>query len=524
MFQKIRTVLFWLHLVLGVLGGIFIFCMSVSGTLIAFEKQIIAWMESGQRYVTVPAGGVQLEPEVLIAKVQEAKPNLPISGLTMFSDPALAARFNTGGRGSQGQLYVNPYTAEITGEGDNTTRGVFRFLISFHRWFALPNTHIFVADDVHPPGQPHPISYKDVGEWVNAIAVLMFLVIILTGVFIWIPRRWTWRALKPITTFDTSLKGKARDWNWHNVLGIWSLPVILFITLTGTVIAHTWAGNLLYTLTGNTPPAPRGAGAPGGAGGPGQGQSAPAQRTPRAEGGEGGEPRGRRNRGEGATADGRAPRTEGAMTEGGSATSAPAAPAPRGEGTARAEGGGGEARASGGKAAGGPAPKINVTGQNAMWAAAKKQVAGWQFISLQLSANPRGDAEFTIDRGNGTQPYLTDTLTLNRSTAAVEKWAPYDSQNAGQKLRRWARFGHTGEAFGLFGQFIAFLGALATAVLVYTGIFLTWRRFFGKHITTPPTKASPGTAATAAKSKVTADISEPASAVAAERTPSPAKS
>ncbi|NJM54172.1 MAG: PepSY domain-containing protein [Blastocatellia bacterium] len=48
--------------------------------------------------------------------------------------------------------------------------------------------------------------------------------------------------------------GKARDFNWHNVIGFWSSLILIILTLTAAVISYQWAGNLLYILTGNEIP------------------------------------------------------------------------------------------------------------------------------------------------------------------------------------------------------------------------------------------------------------------------------
>src|SRR6185437_7413848 len=83
---------------------------------------------------------------------------------------------------------------------------------------------------------------------------LAFLWLALTGVYLWWPRSWTWRALKTSLVFSTRLRGKARDWNWHNVIGFWSSSVLLVLTLTAAVMSYPWANDLLYTLTGGEPP------------------------------------------------------------------------------------------------------------------------------------------------------------------------------------------------------------------------------------------------------------------------------
>jgi uncharacterized iron-regulated membrane protein len=40
--------------------------------------------------------------------------------------------------------------------------------------------------------------------------------------------------------FDGRLRGRARDFNWHNVIGIWCARVLLVVILTGLVIYHRW--------------------------------------------------------------------------------------------------------------------------------------------------------------------------------------------------------------------------------------------------------------------------------------------
>jgi uncharacterized iron-regulated membrane protein len=56
--------------------------------------------------------------------------------------------------------------------------------------------------------------------------------------------------------FRGGLKGKARDFNWHNVIGMWSAVPLFFIVLGGVMISYPWATNLLYQVTGSPVPPP----------------------------------------------------------------------------------------------------------------------------------------------------------------------------------------------------------------------------------------------------------------------------
>jgi uncharacterized iron-regulated membrane protein len=120
---------------------------------------------------------------------------------------------------------------------------------------------------------------------------------------------------------------------------------------------------------------------------------------------------------------------------------------------------------------------VNWDGLDQAWAKGEQQVAGWKSIRVQGSANVNAPFTFNIDRGDGTQPQLRGTLTVN-STGAVMNWADFSSNSTGQRLRQLARFTHTGETLGVWGQTIAGVATLGGAVMVYTGMALSWRRFF----------------------------------------------
>jgi uncharacterized iron-regulated membrane protein len=58
-----------------------------------------------------------------------------------------------------------------------------------------------------------------------------------SGVYLWWPKQWTWRHLRPAVWFRRGLAGKARDWNWHNTLGLWCAAPLLIVVLTGVVMS-----------------------------------------------------------------------------------------------------------------------------------------------------------------------------------------------------------------------------------------------------------------------------------------------
>ncbi len=229
-----RKTLFWLHLIAGILGGIVIFIMCVTGAALSFEKNILENVEYKQRFVNV--GETRLSQQEILGKVVEQRPNAKPASMAVSSTPKAAVNVSLG---REGTLFVDPYTGVITGEGNKGVRAFFGTMTDLHRWIALS-------------GDQRPI-----GKAITGACNLMFLFLAISGVYIWMPRKFSWRHLRPVMWFRSTKSGKARDFNWHNTIGFWSSLVLVILTITAAVISYQWAGNLLYTLTGNAVPTPQ---------------------------------------------------------------------------------------------------------------------------------------------------------------------------------------------------------------------------------------------------------------------------
>ncbi|MGE3277869.1 MAG: PepSY-associated TM helix domain-containing protein [Vicinamibacterales bacterium] len=412
--MSFRKLLFWTHLVAGVITGVVIFIMSFTGAALALQPQILEWAERDMRTVSVPAGADWLGPEALLARVAEARPAERPTGLTREHDPAAAVAVtlapraeedaDAGGgprrRGPQTTVYVDPYTGALLGQVDQTSfaRRFFRVNTDWHRWLAVEG------------------DGRNAARWVTGVSNAAFLVLAITGLYIWIPRVWTATAFKAVTFFRGGLSGKARDFNWHNVIGLWTGVVIAVLSFTGMCISFPKTYDLIYAVTGIERPA-----------GPG-----------RADGG----------------------------------------PGARADGGARPVRGGGPGRQADGPIEPGPralqrqAPRLDAS-----WALAEQQMPSWRSIAMRLPEGRGADVSFTMNDRDRLNPMARSTLTVNAATVAVAEWQPYEGTTTGQRLRTWMRFGHTGELWGLPGQIIAGIASAGGCVLVWTGIALAWRRF-----------------------------------------------
>jgi uncharacterized iron-regulated membrane protein len=252
--MTLRKFLFWCHLAAGVSAGIVIFIMSVTGALLTYERQIIAWADTRQYRAAPPsAGASRLPMEAIIAKAYDAEPATAFTTVVVRADTSAPVGLGSGQR----MLYLNPYTAEVMGNGSPAVRRFFRLVTDWHRQLALAG------------------EQRAIGRAITGASNLVFLFIVASGFYLWWPRTWTRRHLRSLTMFNGSARGKARDFNWHNVIGFWSAIPLFVIVVGSLVISYPWATDMVYRIVGEAPPARQRPAMPAaGAGGAAQGQNA----------------------------------------------------------------------------------------------------------------------------------------------------------------------------------------------------------------------------------------------------------
>ncbi len=136
------------------------------------------------------------------------------------------------------------------------------------------------------------------------------------------------------------------------------------------------------------------------------------------------------------------------------------------------------AEGAGGRGGGKPVPaSVALAGVDAFWPRVTERVPRWRIITLNLPRKADAPFVFSIDRGNGGEPQKRASLTLDRATGRETKWEPFAATSPGRRLRSILRFAHTGEVLGIPGQTLAGIVSLGAAVLVWTGLSLSLRRF-----------------------------------------------
>ncbi len=377
--MSLRRAIFWIHLAVGVTASIVILMMAVTGVILTYEEQLNRWALREYRSDPPAPHAAPLGLDELLARVTRSQPAAVVTSVALKRDPADPAVLRIDGGAT---VYVDRFTGELLGDGNTRTRRFLRSVLYWHRWFALEGEH------------------RIIGRTFTASANLGLLFLIVSGVYLWWPSTGARAAWRPALWFRRGLRGRARDYNWHRVIGFWSAVPLAVIVASGATISYQWAANLVHLLAGEAPPA---------------------QTSPR-------------------------------LSEPVALDIPPAAPDPA-------------------------APPVEL---QALVAKAAAETPGWRTITVNLPEPVHEPVVVAVDRGTGRQPSKREELLFDRTTGELVGRGGYPTFSRGFRIRRWLRFAHTGEVYGVIGQTIAGAVSLGVAVMVWTGLAMSWRRFFGR--------------------------------------------
>ena len=224
----IRTIVFWLHLTVAAAAGVVILMLAATGVVLSLEETVTGLAER-RYFVAAPEGAERLRPEGIVAAA-----GLTATSLSYRSDPRAPVHVHEGQ-----DLYarVDPYTGRVLATGPGGLERFFEGVHNWHRWFNVSGGSVRRA------------------RAVTGAVNLAFLFLLLTGPILWIPRPVTRRSLAKALLFRRGARGAKRDFNWHQVVGIWSVLPLAAIAATGVTSSYPAVGDRVYPAVGDVVPA-----------------------------------------------------------------------------------------------------------------------------------------------------------------------------------------------------------------------------------------------------------------------------
>ncbi|WP_233559660.1 PepSY domain-containing protein [Taibaiella sp. KBW10] len=218
-----------LHLWLGLLSGLVVFIIALTGCIYAFQQEILDATE-GYRFVQKEEKAY-LRPSELVIIAQQQLPGKELHSIKYYKEKrAVEAVFYHYEPTYYEAVYINPYSGKVLAVED-LNKGFFRFILNGHFYLWLP---------------------PEVGQPVVAIFTLIFFAMIITGLIIWFPKNK--HAFKQRIWFrwKNTTKWRRKNFDLHGIIGFYASLIAIIFVLTGLVWGFRWFAYAYHKAWGGT--------------------------------------------------------------------------------------------------------------------------------------------------------------------------------------------------------------------------------------------------------------------------------
>ena len=226
--KQIRKICLQIHLWLGLISGIIVFIVCITGCLYTFKDEI-ADATQPWRFISAESTPMIMPEEILEITNKHTGRTNPTA--ITYGEPTNTVSvdyrdFNT----ASCTVYINPYTGEVIKSIDKEVgeTDFFSFILKGHRTLWLP---------------------AKVGRIVVGYGILFFVVTLITGLFLWYPAKWNRKAVMRNFTFKIKAPFSRLNYALHNVLGGYAVILLLIIALTGLIWSFNWFSTTVYYVT-----------------------------------------------------------------------------------------------------------------------------------------------------------------------------------------------------------------------------------------------------------------------------------
>ena len=226
--DKKKTIKFWvgrLHLWLGLASGLVVFVIAVTGCIYAFQAEI---QDLTQPYRFVEAREAEMVPPSQLKQIAEGTlPGKHVHAV-LYSGAERAAQviFFAFEPAYYDIVYLDPYTSEVLKVKDMEAE-FFHIILDGHFYLWLP---------------------AEIGQPVAASATLIFVVMLVSGLILWWPRKR--KHAKQRFKIKWNTRWRRTNYDLHNVLGFYVCAIALILAVTGLVWGFQWFANGLYASAG----------------------------------------------------------------------------------------------------------------------------------------------------------------------------------------------------------------------------------------------------------------------------------
>ena len=207
---RVRRAVFQIHLWTGLGIGLYLLMICLTGSVLVYRNEI--YRAFSPEPVIVAGSGESLTPETLTEAAQRVYPDHDVTDVRTGDTPQHAVEISLRDNGETIRRLFHPYTGEDLGDPLPVGYRVSAWMLDLHDNLLGGRT----------------------GRKINGIGAFSFIVLAVTGIFVWWPGVRSWRRS---LTIDTKANWRRLNWNLHSAFGFWSMPFVLMWGITGVYLA-----------------------------------------------------------------------------------------------------------------------------------------------------------------------------------------------------------------------------------------------------------------------------------------------
>jgi len=210
-----------LHLWLGLLSGIVVFIMAITGCIYVFQDEIKDVIYEWRHVEALNKPFIA--PSIIFDNVKKSLPDSDAS-MVVYQNSNRPATVSAMINEIPYDIYINPYNAEIT-HVQNLDTDFFLIVENLHRFLLLP---------------------EPIGKQVTGVSTIIFLVMLVTGLILWWPKKLK-NASKNFK-IKWNAKWRRKNYDLHRVIGFYLIFPALIIAITGLSFTYEWVHDSFFTL------------------------------------------------------------------------------------------------------------------------------------------------------------------------------------------------------------------------------------------------------------------------------------
>lgn len=250
----IKKITGWLHLWLGLVSGLIVFAVTLSGTVFVFCDEIIDLCAGDAKYVSAPANTPKLSPEILLAKFHKQVPDRRAFYFDTYADAGRSFRVASATKPpkEKDKKAEDKTKAKKKGKGERGPRGVFAYhYLNPYTGKVLGSTKsyefFYVVAHIHAQ-----LLLNKFGKTVVGIASIIFFIQLIGGLILWWPKKWNKTTRTTAFKIKSGTKWRRKNYDFHNVFGFYAVLPSLFLTITGLIMAYQILTDLTMKTFGAT--------------------------------------------------------------------------------------------------------------------------------------------------------------------------------------------------------------------------------------------------------------------------------